>query len=278
VSEPVGITHGVDVVKMSGAGNDFLLLGPEAIERLGDGLEAWVRLVCRRRLSVGADGVLLVRPLGGDRVDVRFHNPDGSRAFCGNGSRCAARFARLKGMAGASMVLATDAGDVVARVSADGVSLWIAAPRDDGRIVVDLPGKCIEGRAIFAGTPHVVSWVEEIECAPLERWGPAVRGHARFAPVGVNFNVVERAGDRVRIRTWEKGVERETLACGSGAIAAAAAARAAGAGDCITVIPASGIPLEVRFESSDEVVLTGDARVIFEGSVGDEATRGFGSA
>jgi diaminopimelate epimerase len=265
----------VDVTKMSGAGNDFLVLGAEQAARIGDGFESWVRRVCRRGLSVGADGVLVVESAGFDRVRVRFFNPDGSGAFCGNGSRCAARFAHERGMAGESFVLETRAGDVPARVSGKRVSLRLPSPIDAGPCVLQFGDERLEGRSIQAGTPHFVVFVDDPRAARLEHWGPLVRRHAHFAPDGVNLDLARREGSLVELRTWEKGVERETLACGSGAVAAATAARAAEATDRFTVVPASGIPLEVAFVEEDRVELAGDARIVFETRLGPEAVDGF---
>jgi diaminopimelate epimerase len=261
----------VTVLKMSGAGNDFLVLGPDEAAHIRGDVGGWARRVCRRGVSVGADGVLLVEPAGADRVRVRFYNPDGSEAFCGNGSRCAARFARLRGMAGDNLVLETCAGEVPAEVANERVRLRLASPRDAGPLALDLHEETIEGRHIVAGTPHFVTFVDDPTAAPLERWGPAVRGHERFTPEGVNLDVARAEGGRVVLRTWEKGVERETLACGSGAVAVALVARLRGAGDRITVVPASRIPLAVEFMSDGEVTLIGDARIVFEGRVTPEA-------
>jgi diaminopimelate epimerase len=265
----------VPVVKMSGAGNDFLVLGPSDAARVEGDFGGWVRRVCRRGLSVGADGVLLVEPAGPDRVRVRFYNPDASEAFCGNGSRCAARFANLRGMAGRALTLETSAGGVPAEVDGERVTLRLQAPCDAGSLVLELGDEVVEGRRIIAGTPHFVTFVADPRTAPLERWGPAVRRHPRFAPEGTNFDLVRCEGATVVLRTWEKGVERETLACGSGAVAAATAAHARGASDRITVVPASGVPLDVTFLDTGEVALGGDARVVFEGRVSPEAVRVF---
>lgn len=265
----------IDLVKMSGSGNDFLVLGPAAAERLGDDIPGWARRACRRGVSIGADGVLVVTPGGPNRLRVRFYNPDGSEAFCGNGTRCAARFARLRGLAGASMVLETLAGEVPAEVTGQSVRLRLAAPRDAGRHTLALREGSVEGRWVLAGSPHFVTFVDEPARELLERWGPEVRRHPRFGPEGVNFDLASTDGRTVTLRTWERGVERETLACGSGAVAAAFAARLDGAADRLAVLPASGIPLEVRFEETGSVLLTGDARVVFEARIGPESTTGF---
>ena len=257
--------------KMSGAGNDFVVLGPQGIAELPDDVGGWVRRVCRRGLSVGAAGVLLVEPDDAGRIRVRFHNPDGSDAFCGNGSRCAARFARLEGLAGDTMTPATSAGELAARVEEERVRLELPPPRDDGELTLELGAETLRGRRIHAGTPHFVTSVENPAAAPLERWGPGVRHHPQFAPRGVNLDVVRIDGSHVQLRTWEKGVERETLACGSGAVAAAFAARAHGAGERVIVVPASGVALEVEFGEAHGVALVGDARLVYEGCLDPEA-------
>lgn len=270
----------IPVVKMSGAGNDFLVLGPGQAARVEGGLEPWVRRVCRRGLSVGADGVLAIESIGTDRVRVDFFNPDASTAFCGNGSRCAARFARLRGLAGDRMLLETIAGEVAAEVIGESVRLKLVAPTDAGRCSVRVGEETIAGRWVRAGSPHFVVFVDgPLEAVPLERWGPAIRADPRFGADGVNVNVASRRGKEVRLRTWERGVEGETLACGSGALAAAFAARCAGAPAALSIVPVSGIPLAVELSGPREAptgaMLQGDARVIFEGELDQEATAGF---
>jgi diaminopimelate epimerase len=270
------MTAGIDVLKMCGAGNDFVVLGPAAVSALPADLPGWVRRVCRRRISVGADGVLLVEPAGPDRVRVRFYNPDGSEAFCGNGSRCAARYARLHGLAGPSMVLDTAVGEVGAKLVGEEVRLTLPPPRDLGDASVRVGADLLTGRHVDAGVPHYVVFSDAPAEAPLERWGPAVRHDARFAPAGVNFDVAGPVEQGVlRVRTWERGVEGETLACGSGAVAAAFARRLLGAGQTLTVIPRSGIPLRVELPGPRDrplgAVLAGDARIIFRGQIHPEA-------
>ncbi len=271
----------LDVVKLSGSGNDFVALGPEAILALGDDLPGWVRRVCRRGLSVGADGVLLVEPLGTDRVRVRFHNPDGSIAFCGNGTRCAARFAESMGFVGAAMVLETAVGEVPAQVRGSEVHLELPPPENHGDLTLDLGGERLTGRWIDSGVPHLVLTVDDPGSAPLERWGPAIRRHAAFGESGTNVDVIRVAAAEVAVRTWERGVEGETLSCGTGAIAAAYAAFLADGLRRHTVVPRSGVPLRVGFPGEsrvpEAVLLEGDARIVFRGTLDREATSGFGA-
>lgn len=271
----------VRIVKMSGAGNDFVVLDGAGAERLGDGLIPWVRQICRRGLSVGADGVLLVEAAARERVRVGFYNPDGTRAFCGNGSRCAARFAHLEGWAPRSFVLETDAGEVPATVSEASVSLRLPPPSDLGPREVELSDRrSLDGSWVHAGVPHFVVFVDSVANAPLADWGPQVRGHPAFGEEGVNLELVERQdGGRLLVRTWERGVEGETLACGSGAVAAAFAAARAGGPSRTEVLPASGVSLRVELvgdaASPQAILFSGDARVVFRADVNLEAVEGF---
>jgi len=263
------------VTGMSGAGNDFLVVGPDAAAQLGDERAGWVRRVCARGLSLGSDGVLFVEPQGTDRIGVSFVNPDGSSAFCGNGSRCAARYAHLEGLARARMVLVTDAGEIPAEVRDNTVRLKLPAPIDHGEREAVCDGIKHLGRFVTAGIPHFVVFVEDPATAPLESWGPALRRHPVFGSAGANVNLAAVDGARVRLRTWERGVERETLCCGSGAVAAALAARLRGAPERLEVWPRGGIPVRVELPGSaatpEHAVLEGEARVLFRGEVDPEA-------
>jgi diaminopimelate epimerase len=265
----------VKITKMSGAGNDFVVLGPEEAALLGEGLSGWARGVCRRGLSVGADGVIVVQPSGNARVRMRFLNPDGSDAFCGNGSRCAARFAVLNGFAGETLTLETAVGEVEARVFPEHVSVTLPAPRDDGSRTIDTPSGPVDGRRIDSGVPHFVIAVDDVDHAPLEIWAPAIRRHPSFGPPGTNVDVaVLGSTGPVRVRTWERGVEGETLSCGTGAVAVALTARIAGAGETVRIVPASGSELRVTLPGPAgrpvAAVLEGDARVILRGTLTPE--------
>src|SRR5258706_8435257 len=143
--------------KMSGAGNDFIVLDGSDWESLPGDRAAWVRGVCRRGVSVGSDGVLVVAHEGAGRARVTFFSPDGSEAFCGNGSRCAARYvAARRGADAAALTLATSAGDVPAQVEAGVVRLTLPPPEDRGAIVLETAGETFRGRWVIAGVPHVV--------------------------------------------------------------------------------------------------------------------------
>ncbi len=263
--------------KMSGAGNDFILLDATAWETLPGDRSAWVRAVCRRGMSVGADGVLVVSPDGPGRVRVVFFNPDGGQAFCGNGSRCAARYAASRGLApAAAMTLTTAVGDVPAIVEGGIVRLVLPPPEDRGAIVLENGAETFRGRWVLAGVPHVVISVAGLSEYPLERLGPSLRRHPNLGPSGANVNLVESdERKRVHIRTWERGVENETLSCGTGAVAAAFASRLAGAEETVVVVPRSGSTLTVMLPGDparpDFARVAGDARFVFEGALDPEA-------
>ena len=272
------MTSRLPFTKMSGAGNDFVVLEGGAWAGLPGDRARWVRGVCRRGVSVGADGVLVVAPEGADRIRVTFFNPDGGEAFCGNGSRCAARFARTRGLTTAdSMILATSIGDVPAVVTGRVVSLTLPAPEDRGEVALTGPGGSFRARFVVAGVPHVVVPVSGLTEYPVERVAPELRRHPALGPDGANVNFVETdAAGRIHVRTFERGVESETLACGTGAVAVACAARR-GAGATVTVVPRSGLPLSVTLSGATGpgfARLTGDARFVFEGVLDPEAIVG----
>ncbi len=269
--------------KMSGAGNDFLVFGAR-VERGPKETEA-IRRLCRRGTSVGADGVLFVfAEREGDpssRVVADYVNADGSVGrFCGNGTRCAARFAFLRGLAGPSLVVATGWGAVGATVHADGsVALALPEPVAVGRSVpsLDATGGILErdAFALVVGVPHVILYVKtdvDLDALDLSILGPLNRRHPAMRE-GANANFVKMlSASRIAVRTWERGVEAETLACGSGAVASAVMTSfLTGSAPPVAVSTRSGETLWVSFVRDGEVArdltLTGDARVVFEGTL-----------
>lgn len=263
--------------KMSGAGNDFLVWG-ESVS-VGAAEVAAIRRLCRRGTGVGADGVLFVFPAGPGRVAADYRNADGSVGrFCGNGTRCAARFAVLRGLAPESLIVRTGWGDVPARVDGARVTLTLPEPVAVGRAVSSLDATSTlerEAYALSVGVPHVVAFVADgvdLETLDLARFGPALRRHPEMRE-GANANVVKVLGpSRLLVRTWERGVEAETLACGSGVTATAVTACATGRVKApVALETRSGQTLRVDFrfegEIARDVTLAGDARVVYEGTL-----------
>jgi diaminopimelate epimerase len=269
----------IPFVKMSGTGNDFILIDNRQkildADRWGD----FVRRVCTRKVSVGADGLVLVEP--SNRVDFRwrFFNSDGSEAeMCGNAGRCAARFAVLKGIATQRLSFETAAGVISAEVYGRRVKLQMIQPFGmelDLRITVD--GQVHLLHFINTGVPHAVEIVEEVSRVAAEDLGRRIRFHPRFQPSGTNANFLQPIDrSHLRVRTYERGVEEETLACGTGAVAGALIAAAKGlAGSPAAVETTGGEILTIYFQRKGEgfehVFLEGDTRLVYEGNLWEEA-------
>jgi len=238
--------------KMHGAGNDFVLVDDrEAVFPVRDA--AWLRALCARRSGVGADGVILIRKSGTADFRMVFFNPDGTRAaMCGNGARCAARLACEEGIAPASMALETDAGVLHAEVRGAQVLLEMTPPEDwrlDARLTLD--GTEIPYGYINTGVPHVVVERPDLGRTDVLGLGSRIRHHPDFAPAGTNANFVAVTGpDTLSVRTYERGVESETLACGTGIVASALV--------CVLTQRVSA-PVQVRCAHGD--VLTVDCEV-----------------
>ncbi len=267
--------------KMSGAGNDFVVF----LERAPAGPEAGeaIRRVCDRRTGIGADGALFVTAeRHGDRptrVVADYFNADGGAArFCANGTRCAARIASLRLDAGREFVVVTGWGAVGARIAGSGrVTIALPEPVRLGRALptLGLGGIAAEAVEVEVGVPHLVVAIPDaasLADLDLPSLGPPLRRHPEM-PDGANVNFVARTGaSALAIRTWERGVENETLACGSGTVASAAVAalRDEAAGP-IGVKTRSGETLVVDFDRAEGGLtglrLTGDARLLYEGEI-----------
>ena len=270
------MVDGLPFVKMSGAGNDFVVLAGEDLgERDPVGLAA---RLCTRALSLGADGLIVVEPAALDAVRIRFYNPDGSRAeMCGNGSRCAARYAVDRELvAGESFRLLTDSGDLPVVVRAAGQFAVVMPEPNDihfTQMWVDDAGARYPLHALRVGVPHavvVMPGVARRTDAELTALGRTLRHHPGF-PDGTNVNFADiAAGPPIRLRTYERGVEALTRACGTGSTATAFVARA-------LHDRAWPIDLEVdggrlRVEAIDGALwLVGDARIVARGVLGPDA-------
>ena len=265
--------------KMSGSGNDFIIIDNRQAVVPEKRLREMIVGSCRRKLSVGADGLILIE--SADSVDFRwrFFNADGSVAeMCGNGARCAARFAFLHGIAGRRMAFDTLAGTIAAEVSDASVKIRMTDPGElTTDIRLDLPGTSVTACSINTGVPHAVVMVDAIDAVDVVALGRAIRHHAAFAPAGTNANFVQIGDDgRISIRTYERGVEDETLACGTGnAAAALVLAATRGLVSPVILNTRSGMPLAIHFETDGQrfsnLFLEGDARVIYRGELWEEA-------
>ncbi|UCF93241.1 MAG: diaminopimelate epimerase [Desulfobacterales bacterium] len=269
----------IDFYKMSGSGNDFIIVDNR--RKLFDeaDLPDFVTRVCRRKMSVGADGFILIEPSTAADFKWRFFNRDGSSGeMCGNGARCTARFAYLNQIAGASMSFETEAGIVQAHVKGERVVVKMPEPRD---LQLDYTLRLQNGpwlvNRINTGVPHVVILTDRLDDVDVVQLGREIRMHEAFAPAGTNVNFISLQNNgEVAIRTYERGVEDETLACGTGSAASALiAARKYKAKSPVRVKTRSAEYLTIHFEERQgrfyDVHLEGDARIIYAGRLWDDA-------
>ena len=264
----------VSFTKMNGAGNDFVMIDNR--NRAFSLDASRVTLLCDRHRGVGADGVLAVEPsTQGADFRMRYYNADGGEAeMCGNGARCFARFARRLGAGNAEMSFETLAGIIKASFPGDLVCITMSEP-NSYRAPFDLVinGRTLNVHFLNTGVPHVVVFADDIAPIDVVKEGAALRHHPAFAPRGTNANFVQvLAPESIAIRTYERGVEAETLACGTGVCAAALLhSLRAGLASPIKVKVRGGDTLEVGFEPSDggfhNVTLTGPADFVFDGTI-----------
>lgn len=255
-------------LKAHGAGNDFVVFLAGDVPNLDI---RRIGALCDRRRGIGADGVLVVTPESPNLLRVRYWNRDGSEAFCGNGTRCAVRVAGLVCRLEAEVNVDTIAGPLMARVQGDDIA--VSMPRGPSGWTtrsMNVAGHARDVHRIEVGVPHVVLEVGDVSAVPVDAWGAELRHHGEFAPAGANVNFVERVGvDHVRIRTYERGVETETLSCGSGVMAVARFVGKEADAFRVRVDVASGDRL-VGSRTDGRDWLTGPAVVSFSGTVSGE--------
>jgi diaminopimelate epimerase len=277
---------------MAGGGNDFVVIDNRTA-KIADPADL-TRRICTRGLSVGADGLILIESSARATFRMRYYNSDGGLAtFCGNGTRCAARFAFLNVIAGRKMTIETDAGIVGAEIGEGGqVTLSLPAPHSfRAQRPLAIGDQTVRGSSIIVGVPHYVVFLRDDPSASLRTslWaqnitplGSAIRRHPDLVPDGganANF-VVVRDEHSIEVRTYERGVENETFACGSGVVASAVTSALFGkVRSPVSVLTRSGITLEVSFVLrdgfADEVRLKGDARLIYRATITPETVEGF---
>ena len=261
---------GIPFSKLNGSGNDFLLIDNRDGVLEGIDRPVFASRVCDRARSVGADGVIVVEPSRSADFRWDFYNADGSRAeMCGNGGRCAARFAAARKIAGPEMSFETLAGTIRATVAGRRVKLQMTRPAGlavDRELALD--GEKLVYSFLDTGVPHAVLFVPDAGRVDVAGVGRAIRRHEAFAPRGTNVNFVEARDGELLVRTYERGVEGETLACGTGATATAVAASHLGWGQPPWRVRArSGDVLEVAFLPAGDlctgVELRGPAARVF---------------
>lgn len=265
----------LDFVKMNGAGNDFILIDNRA-GRIKLTPEQVIRL-CNRQRGIGADGLFLLVANTSGKADWswEFYNSDGSTAdMCGNGARCFARFVQSVAGSGDKTSFETGAGVIGATFHGERVTVNLTAPRDLrlGEVVPAAGAKLIV-HSLNTGVPHAVLFVPDADKAMVQQLGAEIRYHSHFKPSGTNVNFVQVLGsNRIRVRTYERGVEGETLACGTGVTASALiASRVHQFTSPVQVQVQGGDLLEVSWVEAGnafaEVKLNGPADFVFKGSI-----------
>lgn len=276
----------IPFMKLSGSGNDFILVDNRRGVIKPASASHLAAKICVHRLSVGGDGLILIERSNLAHFRWRLFNADGSEAeFSGNGARCAARFAFLKRIAPKKMRFETLAGLIEAemmkgpsdlRPRGTPTSVKVRFPDPKGlrlNLRLNVGGLEREGHFIDTGVPHCVYLVDDPAAVDLVSIGRPTRYHETFQPAGTNVNFIKVLDPhRIRIRTYERGVEDETLACGTGSIAAALIASLVSKVESpVTMVPESGLELIVYFDAKGQdfsnVYLQGDARAVCEGRI-----------
>jgi diaminopimelate epimerase len=275
----------IKFTKSVATGNDFIIvesdaLGPKGRARKSaEHIGSFAKKYCDRKYGIGADGVLVVDKSEKSDFKMRIFNPDGSEAeMCGNGSRCIALYAHMKKIAPEKMKIETLAGVINAQVRADNVKVKLTDPKDIRWNLCLMIHEC-PYKVDFAntGVPHVVHFVKDIENIGVKELGSKMRYHADFSPSGANVDFVSvdnREKNRIRVRTYERGVEDETLACGTGAVASAIiSAEAEHLASPIEVQTRGGEILKVYFDEVEgnfrNIYLEGKAQLVYEGVIKD---------
>ncbi len=247
--------------KYQGTGNDFVMIDDRALNFDQEDFSL-IEQLCDRRFGIGADGVILIQEDSASDFRMVYFNPDGSQSLCGNGSRCAVMFARQLGMIDNEATFSAFDGRHQAFIQDNMVHLQL---HDVGHVHAG-----DDEHFIDTGSPHLIKIVEGIEDLDVKAAGSAIRYSERFREKGVNINFIEKTKGATRIRTYERGVENETLSCGTGCTAAALTLSELGATSPVT-LNAQGGTLKVSFEKHEtgfkNIFLIGPAEEAFKGQI-----------
>lgn len=250
--------------KYQGTGNDFVLIDNR------DGAisltQEQVAFLCDRHFGIGADGLMLLEPEDGYDFKMVYYNSDGNEStMCGNGGRCITAFAKHLGVIENEAKFIAIDGDHTATVHNDGrVSLQMQD--------VNTVNSFDDHTEVDTGSPHFIAWVDDVEAIDVYQQGKAIRNRDKYQPKGINVNFVERTNNGISVRTYERGVENETLSCGTGVTAATIASSNSQDKEVSTDIQTPGGQLNVSFKRAGnglihDVILTGPATFVFEGDI-----------
>lgn len=268
----------LNFTKMVGAGNDFTVIddGLKIGSLKFKGFEKIAKKICNRKTGIGSDGMLVLEKSKRADFRMRIFNADGSEAeMCGNGLRCAILYSKIHGRANKRVRVETKAGIYEGGVTGKGrVRVKMEDPKDlRPGFLIDVNGRKIKANFINTGVPHAAVFVEGLDKIDVDMLGSEIRHHDEFKPKGANVNFVEiQDNDNIKIRTYERGVEGETLACGTGAVASAiiSSLKVKGLRFEVNVHTSGGI-LKVEFQKSGNkiknVYLEGGAKEVFTGQI-----------
>jgi len=267
----------VPFYKMQGCGNDFVVIDNRELGLSQSVMDMWAQKVCARAFGIYADGLFFLEDSNDPTLDYRWHfyNSDGSRAeMCGNASRCAGKLAHAIGLAPAEHSFGTDAGPIKARVLLDGpdagrVKVQLTPPaRVETNIKLNIDGLSLTVHFADTGVPHAVVFVDDIETLDIMDLGPKIRYHEHFAPAGTNVNFAQvKDENSMLLRTYERGVEAETYACGTGAAATQFLANKLGLTDDYADLTTTGNEVLTIFLEDSNIFLQGAAELTFKGEM-----------
>ncbi|WP_207260765.1 diaminopimelate epimerase [Desulfovibrio sp. Huiquan2017] len=270
-------TESVPFYKMQGCGNDFVIIDNRELGVPREVMADWAKAVCARAFGICADGLFFFENADDPALAYRWHfyNSDGSRAeMCGNASRCAAKLSHAIGLAPAEHAFGTDAGPIKAKVLLDGpdegrVKVQLTPPlRTETNIVLDIDGQPLTVHFTDTGVPHTVVFVDDAQSVDIMDLGPKIRYHERFAPAGTNVNFAQVVdGNTMLLRTYERGVEAETYACGTGAAATQLLAHTLGLTGDRADLTTTGNEVLTVFLENGTVYLQGAAELTFKGEL-----------
>lgn len=272
---PITNKLSIPFFKLHGCGNDFVAIDNRDLNLTRDLMPVWAQAICQRATGIGADGLFFLA-VDAERRDVDyvwdFYNADGSRAeMCGNGARCAAWIAVHLGLAGHEHVIGTDAGPVHASVvpNATRVRVQLTTPTDlRFHIPLTVENQTYDAHFINTGVPHTVLLVPRVDAIDVPNLGRIIRHHSLFAPAGTNVNWIEiQNRNQVRLRTYERGVEAETSACGTGACASVAVAHYLGLVETQVKVMTSGSEILTVSLHQNSIYLEGETALVFSGEL-----------
>ncbi len=254
----------IEFYKYQGTGNDFILIDNRSKNTMLNMQQ--IAKLCDRKFGIGADGLMLLETEIGYDFRMVYYNSDGNEStMCGNGGRCITAFAQHLGLVKESAVFGAIDGEHRATISADGI---IALQMNDVKNITHFDTHSL----LNTGSPHYVLWQNDVQNVNVFELGKTIRLSKEFAPKGINVNFAERRENGLFVRTYERGVEDETLSCGTGVTACAIASTGTAIGQFEIEVKTPGGLLRLRFKKdaaneANEIILSGPAKFVFSGAI-----------